>query len=323
MTRQIACYAHIPYIRLPKSRDDVSLSESSLVRLSFSAWQTLSGVGGFHRDDYDRTDPTFFKIVWQENESDDPFELYSELWPEFENESYFIYFFLLLVTRARLPEPDLSVRYYSDSIIKRVLPEIGAFYLEAVAYTKPSSTYELNEAMIASINDLMLRYPLTLNNHPLNIPEIRNAKDVLMRLSRPEFSLEYDFVFCVAAIESILVPAYEKNTSKVFSSRGATLFSQGDTKMWQGNFQCFNALYDLRSRIVHGDKHERQIQELSSLMNTPNVLSLGRSVLCSLIQMVMALQQKQGSSTDFTMLQMVKVLDDSEFNVMNYQNPEN
>jgi len=311
MSKRIECFAHIPYIRLPKDKNEYLFNSSYLTRLDFTDWQALSKAGGFHRDDYNKTDPVFFKISYEEDELEDPDELFKNLWPEFHNEAYYVYFFILLTTGLRLPEPELSVGYYHDYKENKTAPIIGSYYYEAVAYTQPEHTYEVDDTIIQNTEMLLGNYPLDLANHPLRIPELENAKEILMQLSRPDFSIHQDFVYCVAAMEAILVPEYIENLSEVFSTRGASLFSKGHQDIFNSNYLCFKAIYDLRSRIVHSENYQRQLTELSKLMNNQYPLTIARRVLCTLVKVIMNLHLESSFDKNFTISEIIENVEQS------------
>lgn len=278
-------------MRLTQDIQRVNFAPLELRRLKFNEWQFLSKANDFHRDGFDKTDPVFFQTSFAESDTANATDLYCEIWPTFENEVYYLYFLVLLNTAFRLPEPNLSVSYYLDNQINKVVPAIGFLGYESVAYTKPSSSYVLEQNTIEKIQSCLNKFPLDLQDHPFKVTELANAKDTLIQFSRSDISEKQDFVYCCIAIESLLIPEPVRSVAKCFATRGAILFSAGNAKIYTKNYRCFELLYNMRSRIVHGDKCESAKRELSNFFNTHNPFGIARWILCQVLLLMMNHQQ--------------------------------
>lgn len=274
----VSCFSHVPMVRLPEGVDEAPLCGGILARVPFQLWARLDRGASAHEDGFRKTAPVFFRADFGETDEVGPGETLRWAWEEFDRDLYTLYVLLLLTTMARLPEPDLSKQYYFDPDLGSLTPRDAVLGYEAVAYAYTADPLVLSTSLLDSLEDRAAS--LREAGWLFALPEIGYVRDVLFTVSRPEFSSRDDVVFCTTALEALLVPEPTRGVTRAFSRRGGALLSTGFAGR-EAVARLFGALYDLRSRLVHGDDPSASAAALAEMLPSVPPAVVPRYLLCN------------------------------------------
>lgn len=293
----VRCYSHIPMVGVPDDVEPIELLEGLLGRLPSPVWLELDASAAAHLEGFERTGPVFFQAAFGETEDNDLDTTFRWAWQEFDRDLYLLYFALLLATGARIPEPDLSKQYYHDPEPGSATPRDAAFSYEAVAYCPPGQQIPLDARLLQSLPSRI--EAVRRGGHILALPIIQYLRDTLFTLARPEFTDHDDAVQCTAALEAVLVPEPTRGITRVFARRGASLIGH----LFQdpgGAPLLFAAVYDLRSRIVHGDNPLAVLEKLAAMLPALHPTAVPRYLLCRCLDTLLGLSHADPSALEST-----------------------
>jgi hypothetical protein len=291
----VTCFSHIPMIRFPDGFGNLEICGGTLGPLPSEHWAHLDRTAAAHLDGFKKTAPVFFWAKFREPEEVDLDTTFHWAWGEFDRDLYILYLLLLLTTITRLPEPDLSKQYYYDPQIGSTTPRDAVFGYEAVAYAYTADPLMLEPSLLKSLQGALTE--LQESGWIFSLPEVRYVRDILFTVSRPEFTYADDAVYCTSALEALLVPEPMKGVAKVFSRRGGALLTQH----FEGRKaveRLFHALYDFRSRLVHGEDARAPAETLAVLLPTVSPLTTPRFLLCNILWKLIRLPTRTGVAID-------------------------
>ncbi|MDM0029836.1 hypothetical protein [Variovorax saccharolyticus] len=271
----------MPLVRLRAEVPIFSIADEFLVRaVPLSEWANLDAAAELHGTGYEGTAPVFVTASFVEEKIDRSLEeTYEMAWRAFEQSSYVFYLCLLLASAARIPEPELSIAYYRDPAALVPISRVGPFGYEALAYVRNEHPIEVDALTLQRAEKLLLA--LQESAGPLlNVPEVERARDVLYGFAYPEYEPITDFLHCVAAVENLLVPEPVQGIQATLRRRAVALLGP---KLGKRADEFIAAVYELRSRLAHGDDTFAARERLARLwpgVDPAAPWHLGRSLLC-------------------------------------------
>lgn len=238
---------HLPGVRLADASSEVELAQGRLRQIAFDEWHQLDSWFPFRARDYGRTAPVFLEIPL----TNDPDDLASgETAAAFQNGTdaasatrAIIYRCLLLMSGEAIPNPDLSMSYFSWGTAdgSPVFRRVGAANRELIVFGSEMGAISVKPSAASAIDELE---PLMrVADGPVD-----GVVQAIVRTARPEFGVLNQVLHLVAALEHLLVRRGEPLT-ETFARRFSVLASVQSARDW---YDEARAAYDLRSDLIHG-----------------------------------------------------------------------
>jgi hypothetical protein len=276
-----AGYAHLPLVRFGDI-EKVDLPSGAIVTLPFGLWNTLDGT--FPNDDrkYERTAPVFYRAQYpvEDFRDDEIEEAMKAVLHALAQDSMRLHLALLLATKARIPEPGMSVMYVKHWATGQYMRSVGPFDREAILF----GDRERNQWVIdaTGTTDILQALEMVNRERPLLTDHACfRALDTLRSTARPEYSLANGFALTVASLESLLNPEPEYPLGQTFARRAAALL--GDATRGVDEVREFFAnVYQVRNALVHGENPEPALERLH--MDAPHCYYMGRSLLAEAVR---------------------------------------
>jgi hypothetical protein len=287
-------YAHLPGVRLDEKAEGFALGPGRVESLPFKRWLRLDSEFKLVGEKYERSRPAFWvgalAVSGRDRELD---EIASPLLWRLHVA------FLLAPGAPLLPSPRLSASYFARSPAGRpkkikgwIYKSLGVLEREWIIFGS-QIVYEYGVASLAAVQSA---FTLMGNSELLRaIPGVEAGIETLERTALPEswwggeetLYRTSEFVHCVAACESILLPPPEERApgtiTETFGRNGATLISRGVDELTVCAAEIAD-LYRLRSKLIHGRLGRRDLDAIQA-----ERLARGRGLLREVILGAVAL----------------------------------
>ncbi|MCH7396647.1 hypothetical protein MM236_01555 [Belliella sp. DSM 107340] len=295
---RINWFTHIPGVKTDLSFP-FHFSVGKLQLLDFEYWQKMDCTFPTQKKSYEKSQPVFFSSSIEE------FDDLEAATAQIQNINNHLYWaFLLGSGGALLPNPQMSCTYieFEHGIFDGYKKLIGSFEREWIVFGG-SWKFNFSEEVLHNISvafDLLLSSKGFKENH-----SIMQGLRTLQFTSNPEFCLKKDrlsyfngFVYCMAGLESILVPLFVRKKygltiTEAFGMAASVVQSQNFSQSKQST-RYFSEVYRVRSKMIHG--------EASSVNYTENVeqaFHVIRNLYCNTIGVLIKLIHNGYKIEDF------------------------
>lgn len=229
-------YIHVPNIGL-ENNSEFDILGGTLRSISYKEWESLDSEAAHNAKlAYEKTRPVFF--VCEDKQLDGQFA-------NAESAANAFYIALLLETAAAIPNPATSIAY--SKRLGSIRRSIGVLDRSAILHGPVKLRVNANiiESALGKV------HLISGGSAILDLNEVRQIMRILSSTSLDDFEHIDGIVFCVMALESLLLKDVFKAITSTFVSRGINLLDNNDSENEELSSDLATA-YSLRSDALHG-----------------------------------------------------------------------
>lgn len=253
---------HVPLVRLPPGQERLALDDGELHFMQFDEWHFLDDAFPYADSSYEQTAPVFLEVAMEtpglaHQDTVDLVEAFEAGKDAGTASLRALYDALLLVTGARLPQPELSVSYLvseggdlPSEVRAAITRRVGPANRGLIVFGGGQQMVMLNDA---NIGDVIRAKALLMDGKTA----VTGLVTALTRTTRPGFGLLNEALHLVVGLEALLVRRHEPVTA-TFGRRYSVLAAEADPREYEA---LGRALYALRSDLTHGRDVDRKEPE--------------------------------------------------------------